>query len=171
MQRDDDQPRPRRRGVRSADRRPTCRSAQLVRISLYWLGLTAIVGGVGVIHPGPAQVRRVSRPDRSEVTTLAFLAVDRRSRHRGPRPADGRLDQRLHVSRWGRRKPYIVIGSLLDVVFLVGHRDVEHVLIAIAAFVRPAPVQHELRAAARSRATSPISSRRRRSGWRARWSG
>ena len=24
------------------------------------------------------------------------------------------------VSRWGRRKPYIVIGSLLDVVFLVG---------------------------------------------------
>ncbi len=24
------------------------------------------------------------------------------------------------VSRWGRRKPYIVFGSLLDVVFLVG---------------------------------------------------
>ena len=30
------------------------------------------------------------------------------------------------ISRWGRRKPYIVVGSLLDLVFLYRDRDVEH---------------------------------------------
>jgi len=38
------------------------------------------------------------------------------------------------VSRWGRRKPYIVIGSLLDVVFLLGIAF-SHSLVAMAAFV------------------------------------
>ena len=38
------------------------------------------------------------------------------------------------VSRWGRRKPYIVFGSLLDVVFLVGIANANTVL-ALAAFV------------------------------------
>ena len=38
------------------------------------------------------------------------------------------------VSRWGRRKPYIVFGSLLDVVFLVGIAMGNSVLM-LAAFV------------------------------------
>ena len=38
------------------------------------------------------------------------------------------------VSRWGRRKPYIVFGSLLDVVFLLGIATATTVL-ALAAFV------------------------------------
>ena len=38
------------------------------------------------------------------------------------------------VSRWGRRKPYIVFGSLLDVVFLVGIATANTVLV-LAAFV------------------------------------
>ncbi len=38
------------------------------------------------------------------------------------------------ISRWGRRKPFILIGSLLDVVFLIGISQSNTVL-TIAAFV------------------------------------
>ena len=38
------------------------------------------------------------------------------------------------VTRWGRRKPYIFIGSLLDVVFLIGIAT-SNTLVAIAAFI------------------------------------
>ena len=38
------------------------------------------------------------------------------------------------ISRWGRRKPYIFIGSVLDVVFLIGIAS-SNTLLAIAAFI------------------------------------
>ena len=38
------------------------------------------------------------------------------------------------TSRWGRRKPYILIGSVLDVVFLIGIAN-SNTLVAIAAFI------------------------------------
>ena len=38
------------------------------------------------------------------------------------------------ISRWGRRKPYIVVGSLLDCVFLVGLAT-SNTLVAVVAFV------------------------------------
>ena len=38
------------------------------------------------------------------------------------------------ISRWGRRKPYIFIGSSLDVIFLIGIAS-SNTLIAIAAFI------------------------------------
>ena len=38
------------------------------------------------------------------------------------------------ISRWGRRKPYIFIGSILDVVFLVAIAN-SNTLLAIAAFI------------------------------------
>jgi MFS family permease len=38
------------------------------------------------------------------------------------------------MSRWGRRKPYIFIGSILDMVFLIGIAS-SNTLIAIAAFI------------------------------------
>jgi Na+/melibiose symporter-like transporter len=38
------------------------------------------------------------------------------------------------ISRWGRRKPYIVIGALLDVVFLYGFAS-SNVLIVMFAFI------------------------------------
>ena len=38
------------------------------------------------------------------------------------------------ISRWGRRKPYIFIGSTLDVIFLIGIAS-SNTLLTIAAFV------------------------------------
>ena len=111
--------------------------------------------------PGPPRVRRPVAPG----TEGMSLAVHRGRGVRvlGGRPADGRLDQRLHHVRWGRRKPYIVFGALLDVVFLVGIATANS-LVAIAAFVTLLALQHEHRARRRSRATSRTSFPTARSG-------
>jgi MFS family permease len=91
----------------------------LVRISLYWLGLTAIDGAVGLfiqnrVNFGPFAV------DPLEVGRILFLlSIPVAVISILVQPTVGSISD-YTVSRWGRRKPYIVIGSLLDVVFLVG---------------------------------------------------
>ena len=91
----------------------------LIRISLYWLGLTAIDGAVGLFIQNrvnfgpfavdPLEVGRVLFLLSIPVAVISILV----------QPTLGSISD-YTVSRWGRRKPYIVIGSLLDVVFLVG---------------------------------------------------
>ena len=91
----------------------------LVRISLYWLGLTAIDGAVGLFIQNrvnfgafaadPLEVGRILFLLSIPVAVISILI----------QPTVGSISD-YTVSRWGRRKPYIVIGSLLDVVFLVG---------------------------------------------------
>ena len=91
----------------------------LIRISLYWLGLTAIDGAVGLfiqnrVNFGPFAV------DPLEVGRILFLlSIPVAVISILVQPTVGSISD-YTVSRWGRRKPYIVIGSLLDVVFLVG---------------------------------------------------
>ncbi len=91
----------------------------LVRISLYWLGLTAIDGAVGLFiqnrvnfgpfAPDPLEVGRTLFLMSIPVAVISILI----------QPTVGSISD-YTVSRWGRRKPYIVIGSLLDLVFLAG---------------------------------------------------
>ena len=91
----------------------------LVRISLYWLGLTAIDGAVGLFIQNrvnfgafaadPLEVGRILFLLSIPVAVISILI----------QPTVGSISD-YTVSRWGRRKPYIVIGSLLDVVFLAG---------------------------------------------------
>jgi len=91
----------------------------LIRISLYWLGLTAIDGAVGLFIQNrvnfgpfavdPLEVGRVLFLLSIPVAVISILV----------QPTVGSISD-YTVSRWGRRKPYIVIGSVLDVVFLVG---------------------------------------------------
>jgi MFS family permease len=91
----------------------------LIRISLYWLGLTAIDGAVGLfiqnrVNFGPFAV------DPLEVGRILFLlSIPVAVISILVQPTVGSISD-YTVSRWGRRKPYIVIGSLLDLVFLVG---------------------------------------------------
>src|SRR4249919_1087769 len=85
-----------------ADGRPTTRlpNRELIRISLYWLGLSSIFAGL-----------------------IAIIV----------QPTIGSISD-YTISRWGRRKPYIFIGSSLDVIFLIGIAS-SNTVIAIAAFI------------------------------------
>ena len=99
----------------------------LVRISLYWLGLTAIDGAVGVFiqnrlnFDGFAPELEIGRILFLLSLPVAILSIL-------IQPTVGAISD-YTVSRWGRRKPYIVFGSLLDLVFLAGIATANNVLI------------------------------------------
>ncbi len=104
---------------------------QLVRLSVYWLGLVAVVQGIGI-----ALQERITIlvPDTSvQYTTLGVLQVAGIVIAVLVQPTVGTLSD-YTISRFGRRKPYIVAGTLLDFVFLAGLATSNTVL-AVAAFV------------------------------------
>jgi len=97
--------------------RPTRRLplGQLLQISLYWLGINAIMGGIGIAVP-----ERLSEWFPGEKGT--YLAIQ------GfivlwvnilVQPTIGMISDYTQT-RWGRRKPYIAIGATLDVIFIIG---------------------------------------------------
>lgn len=104
----------------------------LIRISLYWLGLTAIDGAVGLfaqnqLNFGPYAV------DPLEIgRTLFLISLPVGLVSILIQPTVGSISD-YTITRWGRRKPYIVIGSLLDLVFLLGIASANSV-VALAAF-------------------------------------
>jgi MFS family permease len=116
------------------DGRPVARlpNRELVRMSLYWLGLSSIFAGLTATMTG-----------RLEFTDLADKATAGRALFLISitgviiaiivQPTIGSISD-YTISRWGRRKPYILIGSTLDVVFLIGIAS-SNTLIAIAAFI------------------------------------
>jgi MFS family permease len=91
----------------------------LIRISLYWLGLTAIDGAVGLFIQNRLNFGPFA-PDALQVGTItALLSIPVAVISILIQPTVGSISD-YTVSRWGRRKPFIVIGSLLDLVFLAG---------------------------------------------------
>ena len=114
--------------------RPTARLplAHLARLSAYWLGLTAIDAAVGLYVQNRVQFGGMVAP--LEVgRTLFLVTVGGALVSIVVQPTVGYISD-YTSSRWGRRKPYIVIGSLLDVVFLLGIAY-SQTLIALAAFI------------------------------------
>jgi len=108
---------------------------QLVRLSLYWLGLSSIFTGLTQILSGRIQFDTsggLYSPG-SEGTTLFVLNVAGALIAAVVQPTVGSISD-YTMSRWGRRKPYIFIGSLLDIVFLLGIASSNTVL-AVAAFM------------------------------------
>ena len=104
----------------------------LVRISLYWLGLTAIDGAVGLFiqnrlkfdhFVGELEIGRATFLLAIPVAIVGILI----------QPTVGSISD-YTVTRWGRRKPFIVIGSLLDLISLYGIATANDVL-ALGAFV------------------------------------
>jgi len=117
-----------------ADGRPTMLLpiSQLMRISLYWLGISTVWSGILDIVNGRIQFAGLA-PKGSEgigalqialVGTVIAIAVQ---------PTIGSISD-YTMSRWGRRKPYIFIGATLDVLFLYGIATANG-LFAIGAFV------------------------------------
>ena len=89
---------------------------QLVTLSIYWLGIQTIWGGLNTIVI-PQRIDALN-PGAQGLLLALFIAVGALA----PiivQPTIGMISD-YTVSRWGRRKPYIVIGSLLDIVFLAG---------------------------------------------------
>jgi len=100
-------------GARPTERLPI---RQLFQISLYWLGINAVWGGVGIFNQ--RRVEELVGKDESSVylAIMGWIAL--------PvvllvQPTVGAISD-YTITRWGKRKPYIVIGSVLDVLFLIG---------------------------------------------------
>jgi MFS family permease len=99
-------------GLRPSERLPL---RQLVQLSVYWLGINAIWGGVGIFTQeripelAPAGLGASFIALTGWLTLPVVLLVQ---------PTVGAISD-YTITRWGRRKPYIVIGSVLDLVFLI----------------------------------------------------
>jgi MFS family permease len=104
----------------------------LIRISLYWLGLTAIDGAVnGAIQSRVEFEALVPVSEQgSALRTIGILAL---LIGIAVQPTIGSISD-YTVSRWGRRKPYIVFGSVIDVVILLAIAG-SHSVLALAALV------------------------------------
>ncbi len=100
-------------GARPTDRLPV---RQLFQLSVYWLGIQAIWGGVGVFTQEriPDLVPAGQGGSYLALTGWLILPVVL-----AVQPTVGMISD-YTISRWGRRKPYIAIGATLDVVFLIG---------------------------------------------------
>jgi MFS family permease len=114
---------------RPTERLPT---RELLRISIYWLGLSSIFAGLNTILSGRIQFAGLADADEAG-RTLFLLTIGGTVIAMAVQPTIGSISD-YTTSRWGRRKPYIFIGSVLDVVFLLGIA-LSQDLIAIAAFV------------------------------------
>ena len=117
-----------------AEGRPTRQMplTHLMRISLYWLGISAVWSGILDIVNGRLQFEGLV-PKGSEgigdlqialVGTIIAILVQ---------PTIGSISD-YTITRWGRRKPYIFIGASLDVLFLYGIATANGIF-AIGAFV------------------------------------
>jgi MFS family permease len=105
---------------------------QLLRISLYWLGLTAIDAAVGLYVTNRLAFDQLVPTD-DVGKSMFVIGIGAAIVGIVIQPTVGYISD-FTVSRWGRRKPYIVFGSLLDVVFLVGIAFGNSVLV-LAAFM------------------------------------
>ncbi|HEX7611286.1 MAG TPA: MFS transporter [Candidatus Limnocylindrales bacterium] len=106
--------------------------AHLIRISMYWLGISAVWSGILDIVNNRLQYTGLV-PKGSEglgglqiALAGTFIAIL-------VQPTIGTISD-YTMTRWGRRKPYIFIGAALDVVFLWGVAT-SNTLPAVAAFV------------------------------------
>src|SRR6187431_1105598 len=105
--------------------------SHLLRLSGYWLGLIAVVTGIGVILQ--ERIKTLVPDPTIQYTTLGIIQGAGVIIAVLVQPIAGSLSD-YTISRFGRRKPYILVGTLLDVVFLIGIATSNTVL-AVGAFV------------------------------------
>ncbi len=91
---------------------------QLVTLSIYWFGIVIIWGGLNKIIL-PAMIGRQPGGTENLGVLLAIVVTVGVIAPILIQPTIGMISD-YTVTRWGRRKPYIVIGTLLDIVFLFG---------------------------------------------------
>jgi MFS family permease len=104
----------------------------LVRLSLFWLGLTAIDSVVTSAIQSRLKFDGLVAPEQIG-PALAIMAVLTFGFSFFIQPTVGSISD-YTTSRWGRRKPYIVAGAICDAVFLVGIATAS-TFVALAALV------------------------------------
>jgi len=103
---------------------------QLLAISVYWFGINMLWGGYEIF--GQWKVEQiVGIPTRG--TTMGLLELGAALVAIIVQPMVGSISDYL-TSRWGRRKPFIFVGGLLDLVFIVGIATSQS-LLSLAAFL------------------------------------
>ncbi len=115
-----------------ADGRPTreLSAARLVQLAIYWYGLVSVMNGVGIVlqerMPSlvPVDVVGVATAAAQAGGVLVAVLVQ---------PTLGTISD-YTTSRWGRRKPYILVGTTLDLVLLVAIAA-SQTFLAVAAFL------------------------------------
>ncbi|HJT64363.1 MAG TPA: MFS transporter [Candidatus Limnocylindria bacterium] len=101
----------------NVDARPLLPLNMLVTLSVYWLGILTIQFGLGTqIVPSMVEDMVGTRNAGTGLAVINGVAVIASI---FVQPTVGVLSD-YTISRWGRRKPYIFIGGLLDMVFLYG---------------------------------------------------
>ena len=122
-------------GDLTADGRPTTLLPirELFRISLYWLGLSSIFAGLSFILGSRLEFDGLVPNKDDAGRTLFMLTIAGAVIAMVVQPTIGTISD-YTMSRWGRRKPYILIGSILDVAFLTAIAFSQD-LLAIALFV------------------------------------
>lgn len=103
----------------------------LVRISLFWLGLTSIDAVVNAAVSSRLKFDHLVEAG-TEGSSLAVVAVLTFVFSVAVQPTVGSISD-YASTRWGRRKPFIVGGALFDALFLIGIASANS-LLAIAAF-------------------------------------
>ena len=104
--------------------------AQLLQLAVYWYGLVSVMNGVTIL----IQERMPSLVPVSEVGLMTGLAqVAGVAIAVAVQPTIGSISD-YTISRWGRRKPYIILGTSLDIIFVVGIAT-SGTLLALAAFL------------------------------------
>lgn len=105
----------------------------LLRLSLYWFGLSSVFAAYSIVMQGRLEYGDLARYRDEAGAVLFRLSVMGALIACVLQPTIGAVSDYTRT-RWGRRKPYIVIGTVLDLVFLVGIATSTE-LVAIAAFV------------------------------------
>lgn len=122
----------RSRAPRLLDGRPSAPLPllQLLQLSFYWLGINAIWGGWEIIGQermpslvDPAQAGRLMGVMEAAAMVVAIVV----------QPTVGTISD-YSATRWGRRKPFIAVGSTLSLVFLTGIA-LSHTYLSVFAFL------------------------------------
>lgn len=103
----------------------------LVRISMFWLGLTSIDAVVGAAIQSRIKFENLVTAG-TEGSSLALVGALQFFFSVAVQPTVGSISD-YATTRWGRRKPFIVAGALFDALFLIGIASANS-LMAIAAF-------------------------------------
>ena len=111
--------------------RPALPLRTLVTLSVYWLGILTIQFGLGTqIVPSMVEDMVGSRNAGTGLAVINGVAVIASI---FVQPTVGVISD-YTITRWGRRKPYIFIGGLLDIVFLYGIATSDTFLVLVAFY-------------------------------------